>query len=659
MINFDHDYNIRDVYYPHVGQENQTVGDISHFGLWCDGTFAWIDSNLWEKKLDYEEDTLVTRVTARIPSLDLELLISDTIDFDRDLFLRKVDIKNLRNTQRTVRLYTHFDGHLWGNAIGDTVFYEPEQRSLVAYKGHRYVLMNGMVADSFGFASFSIGLKEREGFQGTWRDAEDGNLGRNPIAQGSVDSTGMIEIQVADQETAWLWWAFGKSHQEVTMLDSLVRQRGPQSFYDRTRDYWRLWVNRDGTTGVDHLPPEIQRLYKRSLLVLRSQIDNRGAVIAATDSDIVQFGRDTYTYMWPRDGALVIEGLIQAGYPDVSRRFFEFCKPLFTTEGFLLHKYNPDGSVGSSWHPWSTSDGRRQLPIQEDETALVLWVLWKHFEKFRDVEFVRPLYRPMIKNVADFLVRFREYNTKLPAASYDLWEERRGIFSFTVGAVWAGLRAAIHFTEAFGEKSTAAKYRKAADEIRNAAIKYLFDSKLGRFVRMITITPEGTVKADSTLDASIAGLWQFGMLDVNDSRVVATMDALISRLTIQTPVGGVARYENDYYHQVSKDVANVPGNPWIVCTLWAAEWYALRANNERDLQPAMDLLLWTTGRALPSGVLAEQIHPYTGSPLSVSPLTWSHAAFVHSVHAVVERQLTLAAAGLFQINPARSAQVAS
>jgi hypothetical protein len=34
---------------------------------------------------------------------------------------------------------------------------------------------------------------------------------------------------------------------------------------------------------------------------------------------------------------------------------------------------------------------------------------------------------------------------------------------------------------------------------------------------------------------------------------------------------------------------------------------------------------------LPSGVLAEQVHPFTNQPLSVSPLTWSHAAFVATV----------------------------
>src|SRR5258708_32484284 len=92
MMNFDHEYNIRDVYYPHVGQDNQTVGDVSFFGVWCDGKFAWIGNPSWIKTMDYDGDTLVTGVVARSPSFDLEMTINDTIDFDRDLFVRRVEI---------------------------------------------------------------------------------------------------------------------------------------------------------------------------------------------------------------------------------------------------------------------------------------------------------------------------------------------------------------------------------------------------------------------------------------------------------------------------------------------------------------------------------------------------------------------------------------
>ena len=36
--------------------------------------------------------------------------------------------------------------------------------------------------------------------------------------------------------------------------------------------------------------------------------------------------------------------------------------------------------------------------------------------------------------------------------------------------------------------------------------------------------------------------------------------------------------------------------------------------------------------------MAEQINPYANAPLSVSPLTWSHAALVKAVHEYVQKR---------------------
>ena len=55
------------------------------------------------------------------------------------------------------------------------------------------------------------------------------------------------------------------------------------------------------------------------------------------------------------------------------------------------------------------------------------------------------------------------------------------------------------------------------------------------------------------------------------------------------------------------------------------------AVTEADLGSALELIEWVTRIALPSGVLAEQVHPETGGSLSVSPLTWSHSTFVATV----------------------------
>jgi GH15 family glucan-1,4-alpha-glucosidase len=93
----------------------------------------------------------------------------------------------------------------------------------------------------------------------------------------------------------------------------------------------------------------------------------------------------------------------------------------------------------------------------------------------------------------------------------------------------------------------------------------------------------------------------------------------------------MARYENDYYYQVTHDLSLAQGNPWFVCTLWLAQYRLARATSLNDLREVIPLLDWVHSRVLPSGIMAEQVHPFTNEPLSVSPLTWSHAEYVMTV----------------------------
>ena len=85
-------------------------------------------------------------------------------------------------------------------------------------------------------------------------------------------------------------------------------------------------------------------------------------------------------------------------------------------------------------------------PIQEDETALVIYSLWKHYALTRDLEYVESVYNSLIKNAADFMVAYRDGKTGLPASSYDLWEEKYGISTFTTSTVVAALAAAGKFS---------------------------------------------------------------------------------------------------------------------------------------------------------------------------------------------------------------------
>jgi GH15 family glucan-1,4-alpha-glucosidase len=628
LITFDRMYRVRDLYYPHVGQFNHTDGHVQRFGVWADGKFAWIEDPSWKRSLRYQEGTLITEVTLRHEGLGLEILCNDAVDFHEPVYMRRCVVRDLTGRDRDVRLFSHWDLSVRGSPVGDTANYDPATSSVVVYKDDAYFLFNACDENKCGIDNWAIGTKRVRGAEGTWRDAEDGQLGRNAISQGSVDCTVGFNLQVPSRGTAYVttWMACGRSHGDVKALNHRILEQGPDRMISRTGAYWRLWVRKD-PSGIETLSARVCDLFVRSQLVLRTQVDNAGAIIAANDSDITQFGGDHYSYCWPRDGALVAYSLILTGQSELSRNFFRYCARCLKGDSFFLHKYNPSAELASSWHPWMI-EGQRVLPIQQDETSLVLWSLRKHFEAFRDVEFVKSLYEPLIVRPAEWMLRYRDVNG-LPLQSWDLWEERRGIHTFTVATTIGALRAASAFAQDFGELDRAQRYREAADRMLAAVKRHLWHPEQRRFARMATPLATGGYRLDMTSDSANFALFAFAGISVDDPMMESEMREMQRRLSVKTGVGGYARYERDYYHQVEREkLDQVPGNPWVICSLWRAQYVIAKARTVEDLEEARGLLEWCVFRAEESGVLAEQHHPHTGEAISVSPLTWSHATYV-------------------------------
>lgn len=628
LVCFDRDYQIRDFYYPHIGQENHAGGYPFKFGIWVDGYFEWFNSSSWQKELKYKEDSLVTEVKLTNHHQGLEIICNDFIDYYYDIYARTVKVKNLWDKERNIHIFFHHDYRISGSEVGDTGIYNPYTKAVIHYKTNRYFLC-GL---SDGVEHYSIGAKAVRNAEGTWRDAEDGWLQNTPVTQGSVDSTIGKFFQLKAQETFCFdyWICVGKNANEVNELNGQMVAGGAQIRLKMTEEYWRLWVNKENF-DLSPLPDWAQTLFKRSLLVVRTQVDDEGAILAANDSDIQFAYKDHYSYLWPRDGALVAQALDQARYESITQKFYSLIGRIITPEGYLLHKYNPDGSLASSWHPWIRA-GKPQLPIQEDETALVLWGLWEHFKIHRDVEFVRSLYRPLICLAADFLLSYRDAQTNLPLPSFDLWEERRGVMTFTCCTVEAGLRAAANFAKAFGDDKHY-EYSEGANQVKEAIQNHLYDQGLGRFLRGLVYPSDHSTDLipDSTVDASLYALFRFGTFSVNDPQVKSTMQAYKQKLWVQTEVGGIARYQYDYYQAQSPPSEQVPGNPWVICTLWLMMEEIFAAESENQLLESLKYLEWVKNHAAPSGILAEQVNPFDGKPLSVAPLTWSHATVVEVI----------------------------
>jgi glucoamylase len=628
LITFDRLYRIRDVYYPNVGLHNHTDGHIQRFGVWADGEFAWIEDGSWQRQLRYKPGTLSTDVHLVNARLGLELVCTDAVDYAEPVYLRRVVVRDVKGRERDVRVFFHFDPSIGGTSVGDTANYDPRTNSVIAYKEDMYFLLNACDEHKCGVDHWAIGTKRLGGAEGTWRDAEDGVLGRNAISQGSVDATlgFTLRLEPMGESHVTCWLACGKSYESVKRINRLVQELSPDRVLARTEAYWSLWATKE-PLDTTALPGRVRELFVRSQLVMRTQIDNGGAILAANDSDVTAFGGDHYSYCWMRDGALVAYALTSAGHGELSRNFFRLAARVIEPEGYFLHKYTPTGALASSWHPWLV-EGQRVLPIQQDETSLVVWALRKHFEAFRDVEFIKPLYEALVIRPAEWILGYRD-KQGLPQPSWDLWEERRGIHTFTVATTIGALHAASLFARDFGERDRAARYTEEAERMKAAYKQVFWDSQKQRFARMATPLDTGGYTLDFTSDSANYALWAFGAFHPRDPVIEAEMRALRERLWVKTEVGGCARYERDYFHQVERERTDIiPGNPWVICTLWHAQYAIARAGTVAELEQAMPFLEWTAARAFESGVLAEQFNPHTGSPIGVSPLTWSHATVV-------------------------------
>ncbi len=620
---------VRDIYYPYVGLENHAGGSNAHrLGVWVDGNFSWLDDGSWT--IDVRSDLAYTGLTTAFhPHLGLEIHIMDVLSHESNIFLRRFKVHNRHEADREVRFFFNHQLEMYHSEKGDTAFYDPQTATIIHYEGKRAFLANARM-DGQGISDYTVGIFRIEGKEGTYKDAEDGVLAKNAIEHGSVDSTLAMHLRISKNsvETFHYWFVIGDSILDVKAGNSYVESHGPDEVMHASRGYWHAWVERNHFNYYGLGEPVID-LFKKSQFILRSHVDERGGIIASGDSDMLQGGRDTYAYVWPRDAAYVAVTLDWMGERHSARQFFDFCSSVITEDGYLMHKYRSDTSLGSSWHGYMVN-GHPELPIQEDETALILWALWEHWLASKDLDFIESMYNTFIEKAANFMVAYRDPYTGLPKPSYNLWEERFGVHTYTAATVYAGLKVAARFAEILGKDRTREHFDHVADEMQRAIVTHLYDETEGYFYRSLLMQDDGTMTFDKTLDASsVYGVFMFGVLPPDDERVLRAIEHTRTHLTVHTPVGGIARYQGDQYYRTGGH--NEPGNPWFITTLWYTQHAILIAKDDRDLDRVRADLNWVERNMLRSGILSEQLSPLTSEQVGAAPLTWSHAEYLRTI----------------------------
>jgi glucoamylase len=285
-------------------------------------------------------------------------------------------------------------------------------------------------------------------------------------------------------------------------------------------------------------------------------------------------------------------------------------------------RVNPDGTLDISKWPRPQYDGPAMRAI-----ALLRWQVAARF----DGELAAAVDSLLRTDLSFTRRHWRE-------ASFDIWEEEKGLHYYTLRAAARALEAGADWFEQQGEGMEAAGCRSEAGTILTQLDEFWREDL--QFYKSRILASNAPSMKDLDMSVIFAAIHAGGTAtahSVRDPRMHATLAKLEALFEAEYAINrnrgagrgpAMGRYAGDVYYS---------GGAYYFSTLAAAE-FCYRAAAQmpamRGLINRGDAFLETVRTYTPpSGDLSEQFDQHTGVQRSAQQLAWSYAAFISCVHA--------------------------
>ena len=376
-----------------------------------------------------------------------------------------------------------------------------------------------------------------------------------------------------------------------------------------TKKYWRKFL-KDHSVIEFKNDDKMKKIYDRTILLFPLLInDTTGGISAGVESDEYKTKCGRYSYCWPRDAAFITEAFDEINMTKETDKFYKvFCKMTQSRDGGWEQRFYTDGRLAPCWG------------YQIDETASVVFGIYRHYEKTKNIKFLKDTIK-MCENAIDFIDRYvtdildEKFEMR---KSYDLWEEYEGISFYSMCSIYGAYNAILKiYKEVKSEfannrlRIEAMEKRKSIVEKRIRAIKeYIlktfYDESKKSFIRN---------NDDKRIDISIlGGVVPFEVITPKEKKFTTTIERM--DMILRTYTGGYIRYEDDRY--------NGGYNPWVIATLWMANYY-LESGEKKKAKECFEFVVKSASE---HGLLGEQVNNETMNPSWIIGLTWSHAMFI-------------------------------
>jgi len=652
LCNLDYDGNIVDLCWPLPGEDNLLQYTTLSKNLYTDKQLQQLSFTV---RANYVSGQLISTVYDCERSNILSVQIDYSISLDR--LTAKYKLVNLDQQEHLISLILNNRPDFGSNKSKDSAVYYPFLKGLVHYEGDRYLAITSSIAPH------SFACQDPQDFSGTGASPDgDLNLTNNPVTTGRLDTALRYDFVLGAEARVdfEVYYILGNSYRDLELkFEAAISQtRSTQNQMqlleaakvlkvkepvDNLRSKASNLAERLSLTTDD--TKKLQLLLQTSYYLVRNSFTPVGGNFAALDSGVYKNdnGSDDYSYFWPRDGSISLLALlgkaengpasasvsasasasVSAEVRQIATRYFNFVAQCFADNPYLLHRYRlyNGGQLGSSWYPWTDSAGGPRLPLQLDQTCLVIIALGKYLAQApTEADKLLPILRKL-PTIADFLLTQSD-SEGMHLPCYDLWENHWGNFTSTQASLIGALEqlqflntnfAAYMGPETVSTNSIIDKITLAIKLSTAALGRFVSDE--GRLIRGFIVAADDSKHSDLQLDASFHWLWQLGAIKPEQDYLVSTVASACHKLRV---ISGFLRYEEDYY---LRQPGESTGNSWFISTMWFIQ-YALAVN---DLAKAKEYLELVLKHMEPTGLLAEMSHPNSGYGLSVRPLIWSHA----------------------------------
>jgi len=380
--------------------------------------------------------------------------------------------------------------------------------------------------------------------------------------------------------------------------------------FDLTKAYWLNWVQR--TKEFSYYNKEI----RRSALTLKLlSYDKTGAIIAALTTSLPETIGEVrnwdYRFCWIRDSSMVIKILSQLGHRKIVRRFIDYIIDLIPEKdeklqimyGIHSEQILTEETLEhlSGYHNSKPvrigNDAYHQK--QNDIYGILMDAIYVELEQFsNDFERKEELWE-VVKNI----VWIVSHNWEKPDKG--IWEFRGEDKHFTFSKVlcWVALDRAIKIAELLNKSKP--KWYKVRDQIKEQIEEKAWNDEVHAYTQYYGST---------ALDASVLLMEQYGFIDPNDPRFVATVKSTERELLKD---GLMYRYKNE-------DDFGEPSSSFTICTFWFIR-SLIKIGEVEQAKKYFDQLLTYSNHL---GLFSEDIDFKTKRLLGNFPQAYSHLALI-------------------------------